>query len=393
MKKIILALLIILITAIPAAAQTQYPDYNDKYVNDFAGVLSQIDADNLTDALTVLDRETGIEMTVVTITSLADYGARNMELATYAARLFDSWGVGHKEANNGIMVMFSLGDREVWIEMGQGYAGQYNSQLQSVVDNRMLPYFRNGEYSRGLYEGANGVIGVVTGTGQTYGSEPPPQWVGVVVVLVIILLIAVFIAAGVNFIRKGKKGWGFVFLSIAGVLIVFLIKILFSGKKGVAAVGGWSQKEGYMRLLRFGLCLMIIGLLVVPAFAISAKDLPAEKEKALAGDSLSQVNVGDYYYARNQHEEALPWYRMAAAQGRKDARERLAYMYKAGLGTPQDLVKSYVLSYKTYLHYKDKNMHPEGREYYERYLPEMAAQLTPEQRAEAERRIQEPWEY
>lgn len=148
-----------------------------------------------------------------------------------------------------------------------------------------------------------------------------------------------------------------------------------------------------MRLLRFSLCLMIICLLSFPAYAIKAKDLPVEKERALAGNSLSQVNVGDYYYTRGLYEDALPWYQMAAAQGRKDARERLAYMYKAGEGTPQDLVKSYVLSAKIYLHYKDKNMHPEGQAYYERYLPEMAAQLTSEQRAEAEKRIQGPWEY
>lgn len=147
-----------------------------------------------------------------------------------------------------------------------------------------------------------------------------------------------------------------------------------------------------MRFIKLALCCLFVVLLAVPAYAVSARDLPAEKEKALAGDSLSQVNVGDYYYARNQYAEALPWYRLAAAQGRIDARQRLAYMYKAGQGTPQDLVKSYVLSCKIYQHYKD-TMHPESLAYYERYLPEMAAQLTPEQLAEAERMLVEPWQY
>ena len=147
-----------------------------------------------------------------------------------------------------------------------------------------------------------------------------------------------------------------------------------------------------MRLLRFTIACLFVLLLALPAFAITAKDLPTEKEKALAGDSLSQVNVGDYYYARNRYEEALPWYQMAAAQGRIDARQRLAYMYREGLGTPQDLVKSYVLSYKIFQRYKDK-MHPEGYAYYEQYLPEMAARLSPEQLAEAERMLAEPWQY
>lgn len=147
-----------------------------------------------------------------------------------------------------------------------------------------------------------------------------------------------------------------------------------------------------MRFMKLALCCLVVVLLAVPAYAVSARDLPAEKEKALAGDSLSQVNVGDYYYARNQYEEALPWYQMAAAQGRIDARQRLAYMYREGLGTPQNLVKSYVLSCKIFQHYKDK-MHPEGYAYYEQYLPEMAARLSPEQLTEAEKMIEEPWQY
>lgn len=147
-----------------------------------------------------------------------------------------------------------------------------------------------------------------------------------------------------------------------------------------------------MRLLKFSLCCLFIIFLAVPAYAIKAQDLPAEKEKALAGDSLSQVNVGDYYYARKQYEESLPWYRMAAEQGRIDARQRLAYMYREGLGVPKDLVKSYVLSYKIFQRYKDK-MHPEGYAYYEQYLPEMAARLSPEELDRAEKMIQGPWEY
>lgn len=244
MKKLTLILLILLMPAVTALAQTSYPDYYNEYVNDFAQVLSQKDTDDLLDTLGALERQTGIEIVVVTITSLADYGAQDMPLPTYAANLFDSWGVGHEDANNGVMIFFSLNDREIWIEMGQGYAEQYNTQLQNVMDNRILPYFREGAYSRGLYEGVNGVINVVTGAGQTYGSEPPSQWTGIIVLVVIVLLIVVFIAAGINFIRKGKKGWGFVFLSIAGFLIFFLVKMLLSGKKGGGGFGGGRSGGG-----------------------------------------------------------------------------------------------------------------------------------------------------
>lgn len=250
MKRLLTLILFLLLTVSQAWAQPNYPEHYSNYVNDFAKMLSQMDTNALLGALEELERSAGIEITLVTIASLADYDAQSMPLPDYAARLFDTWGVGDKEKNNGVMVLVSLNDREVWIEMGLGYAGQYDAQMQTVVDTRMLPYFRNGEYSRGLYEGVNAVIGVVTGAAPVqpaggYNSDQPNAWVGVVILVVIVLLIVACIAAGVNFFRKGKKGWGAVFFSIAGVLIIFLIKMLLSGKgKGGGFGGGRSGGGG-----------------------------------------------------------------------------------------------------------------------------------------------------
>lgn len=98
-----------------------------------------------------------------------------------------------------------------------------------------------------------------------------------------------------------------------------------------------------MRLMIPVLCFLVLLISAVPAAALKTEQLAAEKDKAAAGDVTSQVNVGDYHYARSEYAEALPWYRMAAKQGQFDSRMRIAYMHIKGEGTPRDLVKGYVL--------------------------------------------------
>lgn len=142
--------------------------------------------------------------------------------------------------------------------------------------------------------------------------------------------------------------------------------------------------------------IMLICWLLLTAFsatsvmALEPKDLAAEKAKAQNGDVMSQVNVGDFYYARAQYAEALKWYQLAAKQGQFDSRVRIAHMYESGEGIPQDLVKAYVLHAKILQNYR---LYPESQAYYEQHVKELADILSPAQAAEAEKRILDAWEF
>ncbi|MCC8189674.1 MAG: TPM domain-containing protein, partial [Planctomycetes bacterium] len=108
-----LAVVVLLLSGTVRAAG-EYPEPIEKYVNDFADVITESDASRIRNALSAVDEQTGIEITVVTIPDLAAVNSRD-SLRHYAAGLFDHWGVGDARRNNGIMILFSLGDREVWI--------------------------------------------------------------------------------------------------------------------------------------------------------------------------------------------------------------------------------------------------------------------------------------
>lgn len=135
---------------------------------------------------------------------------------------------------------------------------------------------------------------------------------------------------------------------------------------------------------------LLLSFSAASALAFNADDLAAEKSKAQSGNVMSQVNVGDHYYARSQYAEALKWYQMAAKQGQFDSRSRIAHMYVHGEGMPKDLVKGYVLYVKIM---QNHVLYPESQQAYEKYVKELALQLTPEQMAEAEKRIAQPWQF
>jgi len=100
-----------------------------------------------------------------------------------------------------------------------------------------------------------------------------------------------------------------------------------------------------MRFLCITLPVLIL-LVCVPHF-LQASDVARPKEAvrtdteflrnlAHSGNIEAQLLLGEYYHARQEYAEALPWLHLAAKQGEVEAQRRLAQMYEAGQGVPRD---------------------------------------------------------
>ncbi|MDU8926648.1 TPM domain-containing protein [Alisedimentitalea sp. MJ-SS2] len=155
-----------------AIAQT-YPDYESLTVNDFAGLLSDETETEISTQLDLLREDTGIEMTVVTL-SRKDMFAPDLSLEEFAAGLFDQWGIGHKTRNDGILFLVLLTDRESRIELGKGYAGEWQFEANWVMDNAIIPEFKNGNYESGIKEGVDETIRKIARPFHA-GAAPPDR--------------------------------------------------------------------------------------------------------------------------------------------------------------------------------------------------------------------------
>lgn len=146
-----------------AYAQGGYPEPTDLYVNDFARLLTGQHAEQIRAWFADLKREAGVEAVAVTINSIRDYRTGDTTVKSFATHLFNTWGVGDKVKNNGIMILVAVTDREVRIEVGSGYATSLDAAMQEVINEHMLPAFRRNDYSQGIYDGARAVIHELTG--------------------------------------------------------------------------------------------------------------------------------------------------------------------------------------------------------------------------------------
>jgi uncharacterized protein len=153
MRAPLLALLLLAaIRAVPAG----YPEARDPFLNDLAGLVSTSDAATLRGELGDLRRQTGVEAVVVTVPRLDGLPGGSIE--DFATGLFNHWGVGDANRNDGLMLLVARDDRKIRIEVGEGYGDRLDAPMKQVIDGVITPRFRSGRFSEGLLEGARAMV-------------------------------------------------------------------------------------------------------------------------------------------------------------------------------------------------------------------------------------------
>ena len=141
---------------------------NDFFVNDFADVISEENEQEIMKIGADLYEQTSAQVVVVTVDSLDGY-----EVDEYALELGREWGVGSKE-NNGVVLLLSVNDREVTIQVGYGLEGCLTDAATGrILDDYAIPYLIDDDFSTGLIEAYKAVVYVVCGE---YGVELNPEY-------------------------------------------------------------------------------------------------------------------------------------------------------------------------------------------------------------------------
>lgn len=139
---------------------------NDFFVNDFAGVLTEEDKSELMKIGENLFVKTGAQVVVVTVETLDGADA-----SEYALELGRKWGVGNKEENNGVVLLLSVSERKVTIQVGYGLEGRLtDGKTGRILDNYAIPYLKNNDFSTGLTEAYKAIVSEVY---EEYGETPP----------------------------------------------------------------------------------------------------------------------------------------------------------------------------------------------------------------------------
>lgn len=175
----------LLLSATCALAQS-YPEYNSTTVNDYAGLLDDAAEARVSEQLEALRKDTGVEMTVLTL-SRKDMFTQDPSIEKFATGLFNTWGIGDKSRNDGVLVMVLHTDREMRIELGSAYGSEWNLAAARVMDRSFLPAFAKERYQDGIEAGVSDTIDTIV-TPFLAGAEAPSggsnNWVWAIVLAV-----------------------------------------------------------------------------------------------------------------------------------------------------------------------------------------------------------------
>lgn len=155
MKKVAIIATLILFFASISYAYTS-PGKPQGFVSDYAGILGD-SAKALNQKLSDFDSQTTIEVAVVTIPSLGDE-----TVEAYAVKLFEEWGIGDKEKDNGVLFLIAPNERKVRIEVGYGLEGVLtDAQANGIIQKIVIPEFKAGNMQKGIMDGTDAIISVV----------------------------------------------------------------------------------------------------------------------------------------------------------------------------------------------------------------------------------------
>jgi len=173
-KKLLIAVVFLAtVCAFVATASTpQPPDVPRDYVVDLAGIVRSDLKDELNAYLQTLEQKTTAQVLVLTVQTLD-----NQSIEEFALNTKEKWKLGQKGKDNGVLIVVALKDRKYRIEVGYGLESVLpDSLVGSIGREYFVPYFRQGDYSTGIYAGTIAVIRTIAtheGVSITIGSEQP----------------------------------------------------------------------------------------------------------------------------------------------------------------------------------------------------------------------------
>jgi uncharacterized protein len=154
---VILALCAAVCVSVANASTPEPPLTPRDYVVDLAGIIRGDAAARMNAVLRELEQKTTAQVLVLTIQSLDGQGIDDFALKTK-----EKWKLGQKGKDNGVLIVVSVKERKYRLEIGYGLEGVLPDSLVGAIGREyFVPYFRQGDYSTGIFAGAMAVVNTI----------------------------------------------------------------------------------------------------------------------------------------------------------------------------------------------------------------------------------------
>lgn len=121
------------------------------WTNDYENLFSKEEEIKLNQIISDFEKETTVEIAIVTIDTFKVSKEKFEDLSLHIAR---TWGVGKKEKSNGILIAISKGYLKIRIQNGDGIVlFLSDDETAKIIRNDIIPYFKKEDYFEGTKAG------------------------------------------------------------------------------------------------------------------------------------------------------------------------------------------------------------------------------------------------
>jgi uncharacterized protein len=150
--------LLVFLVFIVSVSAVELPNYKDKYVNDFANVLSTGEVGYLRALFYEVDMNTSAEVVFVSDSECTSKGGQSQ----YAIDLGKYWKVGKEDKDNGLLILYCKAENKIFAATGYGLEGILpDSKIGRLLDENYVPQRDAGNISQGIIAFSDAVSGVI----------------------------------------------------------------------------------------------------------------------------------------------------------------------------------------------------------------------------------------
>ncbi len=204
MKRLTLIGLLCFLLSMVTWAQTVYTPDNlpkvhlqdkTRYVTDPDNILTPEARNHMDQMLYQLEQKTGIQTVVAVVQSIGE-----TECFDFCHQLLNSWGVGQKGKDNGLVILLVTDQRCIQFYTGYGLEGPLPDATCKRIQTRdMIPYLKDGRWSEGMEAGIRATCAHLDGSapvgnpdeGENGAPSPALLLLGVFGILAVALLIGI----------------------------------------------------------------------------------------------------------------------------------------------------------------------------------------------------------
>jgi uncharacterized protein len=122
---------------------------NNSHVSDPSSKLTSGAVDSINQILNQLEDKTTVQVAVVLLPSIGEADGFD-----FAQSLFTKWGIGRKNNDNGLLILFVADQHLIRFHTGLALEGVLTDiRCKQIQQKSMVPYFREGQVDEGMLQG------------------------------------------------------------------------------------------------------------------------------------------------------------------------------------------------------------------------------------------------